>query len=98
MASTKTLTTTHPTLTLESEAPKEPTHLPTPSENKLPKKRKVPVFTDKYEERKWAKAQMAAAFRVFAKLGFADGCAGHVSLRGSSDVGAELKILWDAID
>lgn len=54
-----------------------------PSENKLPKVQKVPVFTDKLEERAWAKAQMAAAFRVFAKLGYCDGVAGHMSLRGT---------------
>lgn len=53
-----------------------------PSENKLKKASKLPVFSDVYEERKWAKAQMAGAFRVFAKLGYSDGVAGHVSLRG----------------
>jgi hypothetical protein len=53
-----------------------------PSEIKLKKASKLPTFSDKYEERKWAKAQMAGAFRVFAKLGYADGVAGHVSLRG----------------
>lgn len=42
----------------------------------------VPTFQDKYEERRWAKGQMAAAFRIFAKLGFADGASGHISLRG----------------
>ncbi len=28
------------------------------------------------------KAHMAGAFRIFAKLGFADGASGHISLRG----------------
>lgn len=28
------------------------------------------------------KGQMAAAFRIFAQLGFADGASGHISLRG----------------
>ncbi|KAI6081278.1 putative aldolase [Hypoxylon rubiginosum] len=55
--------------------------LPAPSETKLPKIQKIPTFTDKYEQRKWEKSQMAAAFRIFAKLGFADGVAGHMSLR-----------------
>ncbi|CAH0040391.1 unnamed protein product [Clonostachys solani] len=41
----------------------------------------VPTFTDKYEERTWAKQQMAGAFRIFAKLGWADGASGHISLR-----------------
>lgn len=43
---------------------------------------KVPSFTDKYAERTWAKQHMAGAFRIFAKLGYADGGAGHISLRG----------------
>lgn len=42
----------------------------------------VPSFTDKYAERTWAKQHMAGAFRIFAKLGYADGGAGHISLRG----------------
>jgi ribulose-5-phosphate 4-epimerase/fuculose-1-phosphate aldolase len=41
----------------------------------------IPVFNDKYEERKWAKNHMAAAFRTFARLGYADGASGHISLR-----------------
>lgn len=41
----------------------------------------IPEFTDKYAERKWAKEHMAAAFRVFAKMGFNDGAGGHISLR-----------------
>lgn len=42
----------------------------------------TPTFTDKHSERQWAKEQMAGAFRVFARLGWADGTAGHISLRG----------------
>ncbi|KAH8891130.1 arad-like aldolase/epimerase [Thozetella sp. PMI_491] len=80
MASTETITATAvSSLALQPEpiwhAP------PAPSASKLPQKKKIPTFTDKHEERAWAKAQMAAAFRVFAKLGYADGVAGHVSLR-----------------
>ncbi|KIV91686.1 hypothetical protein PV10_06200 [Exophiala mesophila] len=41
----------------------------------------VPSFTDKQAERKWAKQHMAAAFRTFARLGWADGASGHISLR-----------------
>jgi hypothetical protein len=33
--------------------------------------------------RKWQLEQMAGAFRVFARLGFADGGSGHISLRGT---------------
>jgi hypothetical protein len=41
----------------------------------------IPAFDDKHAERQWAKEHMAAAFRVFAKLGYADGAGGHISLR-----------------
>lgn len=41
----------------------------------------IPTFTDKYAEREWAKQHMAAAFRTFARLGWADGASGHISLR-----------------
>lgn len=76
---TETVTATK-TYTLSSDRQQQGA----PSENKLKKASKLPVFSDVYEERKWAKAQMAGAFRVFAKLGYADGVAGHVSLRGRS--------------
>ncbi|KAI0016592.1 class 2 aldolase adducin domain-containing protein [Xylariomycetidae sp. FL0641] len=33
------------------------------------------------EQRRWQLEQMAAAFRIFAKLGFSDGGSGHISLR-----------------
>lgn len=32
--------------------------------------------------RRWQLEQMAGAFRIFAKLGYADGGSGHISLRG----------------
>ncbi len=41
----------------------------------------IPTFADKYVERKWAKEQMAGAFRVLAKMGYNDGAGGHISLR-----------------
>jgi len=46
---------------------------------------KTPVFSDKNIERQWAKEHMAGAFRVFAKLGWSDGTAGHISLRDPVD-------------
>lgn len=45
----------------------------------------LPKFTDKYEERKWAKQHMAAAFRIFARKGYTEGSAGHISLRDPVD-------------
>jgi hypothetical protein len=43
---------------------------------------RIPQFQTKEETRHWQLEQMAGAFRVFAKLGFADGGSGHISLRG----------------
>ncbi|KAL6245542.1 hypothetical protein RBB50_007541 [Rhinocladiella similis] len=41
----------------------------------------IPTPDTKEEERKWQLQHMAGAFRVFAKLGYADGGSGHISLR-----------------
>jgi ribulose-5-phosphate 4-epimerase/fuculose-1-phosphate aldolase len=40
-----------------------------------------PVFTDKYEERAYLKARLVLAFRLFAKFGFDESVAGHITLR-----------------
>jgi hypothetical protein len=42
---------------------------------------KPPTFQDKYEERKYQKERLALAFRIFAKLGFDEGVAGHITVR-----------------
>lgn len=42
---------------------------------------RIPEFTTKEGKRQWQLQQMAGAFRVFAKLGYADGGSGHISLR-----------------
>lgn len=47
----------------------------------LPHPYAIPKFTTKEEERVWAKQHMAAAFRVFARKGYTEGTAGHISLR-----------------
>jgi len=38
-------------------------------------------FQDKYKEREYQKGRLALAFRIFAKLGFDEGVAGHITLR-----------------
>ncbi|GAM37290.1 aldolase [Talaromyces pinophilus] len=43
--------------------------------------RSPPTFANKLDERKYQKEHLAAAFRVFAKQGFDEGVAGHISLR-----------------
>lgn len=45
----------------------------------------VPKFESKLEERKWAKQHMAGAFRVFARKGYTEGTAGHISIRDPVD-------------
>ncbi|ERT01320.1 hypothetical protein HMPREF1624_02564 [Sporothrix schenckii ATCC 58251] len=40
-----------------------------------------PTFTDKVEEREYLKGRLALAFRLFAKFGFDEGVAGHITLR-----------------
>lgn len=42
-----------------------------------------PRFTDKNEEREYLKGRLAAAFRIFAKLGYDEGVAGHITVRVS---------------
>jgi len=49
---------------------------------KLPK---PPTFEDKYEEREYQKGRLVLAFRIFAKLGFDEGVAGHITLRDPVD-------------
>lgn len=42
---------------------------------------KPPTFKDKHEEREYLKGRLALAFRIFGKLGFDEGVAGHITLR-----------------
>ena len=51
-------------------------------------------FADKYEEREYQKGRLALAFRIFAKFGFDEGVAGHITLRVSCvlDLGEEWEI------
>lgn len=79
---THTLQEAQPSLSLGSSSSQSAADTAAPSTYKLPRVRKVPVFATKEEEQHWQKQQMAGAFRVFAKLAFADGVAGHMSLRG----------------
>ncbi|KAG4430165.1 hypothetical protein IFR05_014359 [Cadophora sp. M221] len=66
-------TATHePGLTKSQAAKKEITMPKFPS----PKR-----FEDKYEEREYQKGRLALAFRIFAKFGFDEGVAGHITLR-----------------
>lgn len=46
---------------------------------------KIPVFENKYDERKWVLEHMAGAFRVFGRKDYAEGTAGHISVRDPVD-------------
>lgn len=43
-----------------------------------------PKFTDKYEERAYLKGRLVLAYRLFAKWGFDEGVAGHITIRVSA--------------
>lgn len=49
-----------------------------------------PKFEDKYEAREYFKGRLAAAFRIFAKYGFDEGVAGHITLRDPGKSGRDL--------
>ncbi|KAF5510546.1 Meiotically up-regulated gene 14 protein [Colletotrichum siamense] len=51
------------------------------STGKVKRLHQIPVPESKEAARQWQLEQMAAAFRIFAKLGFSDGSSGHISLR-----------------
>lgn len=40
-----------------------------------------PKYQDPYKEREYQKGRLALAFRIFAKFGFDEGVAGHITLR-----------------
>lgn len=45
----------------------------------------IPEFTDLNEKRKWMLQHVAGAFRVFARQGYTEGSAGHISIRDPID-------------
>lgn len=62
------------------------THEPNPSAAKHTGARtqkfpSPPKFDDKYKEREYLKGRLALAFRIFGKLGYDEGVAGHITLR-----------------
>ena len=41
----------------------------------------IPTFTSVEEDRRYRKEHLAAAFRVWARLGYDEGPAGHITVR-----------------
>jgi len=69
----------------EGTAPNEPKLKQGSAEIQLQKFPSPPRFTDKYEERAYLKGRLALAFRIFGKLGYDEGVAGHITLRDPVD-------------
>ena len=59
--------------------------------------RSPPTFTNKLDERKYKLQHLAVAFRVFAKQGFDEGVAGHISLRDPINPGSLILLLLISI-
>jgi ribulose-5-phosphate 4-epimerase/fuculose-1-phosphate aldolase len=53
-------------------------------------------FEDKYQEREYQKGRLVLAFRIFAKLGFDEGVAGHITLRVSSRSESKSGDGWES--
>jgi len=66
-------------------APNEPKLSKNHANAQMQKFPSPPTFTDKYEEREYLKGRLALAFRIFGKLGFDEGVAGHITLRDPVD-------------
>ena len=56
--------------------------------------RSPPAFNTLEEQRDYQKQHLAAAFRVFAKQGFDEGVAGHISLRDPINPGYVSSRNW----
>ncbi|THH07132.1 hypothetical protein EW145_g3592 [Phellinidium pouzarii] len=55
---------------------------PNVSENSRKNFPRPPVFDNKFYEREFLKFRLAQAFRIFGHLGFDEGVAGHITVRG----------------
>jgi len=75
----KEIQSMHTTVSAQDASKVEPeVKMPTDKMNSM-----LPKFNDAYEARKYYKERLALAFRIFAKYGFDEGVAGHITLRVS---------------
>lgn len=81
MSSTTTTTTATTEVSGSAPAFSALNNTPTQGDGKVKRLHHIPWPETKEETQKWQLEQMAGAFRIFAKLGFADGGSGHISLR-----------------
>jgi hypothetical protein len=66
------------------------------AEVEMPKFPAPKKFEDKYQEREYQKGRLVLAFRIFAKLGFDEGVAGHITLRVSSRSESKSGDGWES--
>jgi len=52
-----------------------------PASGDIPEGFLPPVFDDPYKAQQFLKVRLALAFRIFAKHGFDEGVAGHITVR-----------------
>ena len=52
-----------------------------------------PKFTENLEERAYLKFRLAQAFRIFGKLGYDEGVAGHITVRVSRPTVYKIPVL-----
>lgn len=62
-------------------APLEPGISETAAREEMVKFPSAPTFDDPYKERAYGKGRLAAGFRIFAKYGYDEGVAGHITYR-----------------
>lgn len=84
-SATSTETQTNGSSKPSTLAPLEPGLSEQKAKVQMPKFPGPQIFKDKYEERDYLKGRLAAAFRIFAKYGFDEGVAGHITLRDPVD-------------
>jgi ribulose-5-phosphate 4-epimerase/fuculose-1-phosphate aldolase len=75
----------HPSAQPSETAPNEPVIRGKFANAQMQKFPSPPKFADKYEEREYLKGRLALAFRIFGKLGYDEGVAGHITLRDPVD-------------
>ncbi|KAI0106302.1 class II aldolase and Adducin domain-containing protein [Nemania sp. FL0031] len=70
------------TINMSPHATKGPSGMGAAAKGEFPK---PPSFKDPQDERQYLKERLALAFRIFAKLGFDEGVAGHITVRDPVD-------------
>jgi hypothetical protein len=73
-----------PLLTLLADTTKDKQNLKLAIPNEMPLPMPYIAQEDLYKEREYQKGRLALAFRIFAKLGFDEGVAGHITYRVSA--------------